>query len=60
MVGFHVLQGVEEVNPRNHVGDISGQFSLKDTYDIVIDDASSVPGKPVISAAMVIDTTQES
>jgi uncharacterized protein YxjI len=42
----------------NHVGNISGQFSLKDTYDIVIDDASSVPKEPVIAAAMVIDAIQ--
>jgi len=42
----------------NHVGSISGQFSLKDTYDIVIDDASSVPKEPVIAAAMVIDAIQ--
>ncbi|MEF8826374.1 MAG: hypothetical protein V5A34_00450 [Halapricum sp.] len=42
----------------NHVGNISGQFSLKDTYDIVIDDASDVPKEPIIAAAMVIDAIQ--
>jgi len=38
-----------------HVGNISGQVALKDTYDIVIDDASRVPAELVIAAAMVID-----
>ena len=42
----------------NHVGNISGQFSLKDTYDITIDDASDVPKEPIIAAAMVIDAIQ--
>jgi uncharacterized protein YxjI len=42
----------------NHVGNISGQFSLKDTYNIVIDDAGTVPKEPVIAAAMVIDAIQ--
>jgi uncharacterized protein YxjI len=42
----------------NHVGDISGQFSLKDRYDIVIDDASDIPKEPIVAAAMVIDTIQ--
>jgi uncharacterized protein YxjI len=42
----------------NHVGNIDGQFSLKDRYDIVIDDASDVPKETVIAAAMVIDAIQ--
>ncbi len=41
-----------------HVGTISGQFSLKDRYDITIDDASSVPKDAIIAAAMVIDAIQ--
>ena len=42
-----------------HVGDIDGQFTLlKDTYEVTIDDASSVPKEPVIAAAMVIDAIQ--
>ena len=41
-----------------HVGSISGRVSLRDTYDITIDDASSVPKEPVIAAAMVIDAIQ--
>jgi uncharacterized protein YxjI len=42
----------------NHVGRIDGQMSLKDRYDIVIDDASDVPKETVIAAAMVIDAIQ--
>jgi len=42
----------------DHVGSIEGQFSLKDRYEIVIDDASSVPKEPIVAAAMVIDAIQ--
>ncbi|WP_277540025.1 LURP-one-related/scramblase family protein [Haloarcula laminariae] len=42
----------------NHVGNIDGQFSLKDRYEITIDDASSVPKEAIIAAAMVIDAIQ--
>ena len=41
-----------------HVGTISGQLSLKDRYDITIDDASGVPKDAIIAAAMVIDAIQ--
>ncbi|WP_435551700.1 LURP-one-related/scramblase family protein [Natrinema sp. CGMCC1.2065] len=41
-----------------HVGSISGQLSMKDRYDIEIDDASSVPRVPVVAAAMVIDAIE--
>ncbi|MFB6195084.1 MAG: LURP-one-related/scramblase family protein [Haloplanus sp.] len=41
-----------------HVGTIDGQFSLRDTYDIVIDDAGTVPRDAVVAAAMVIDAIQ--
>ncbi|QLG50105.1 LURP-one-related/scramblase family protein [Natrinema halophilum] len=41
-----------------HVGSISGQFSLRDRYEIAIDDASSVPKEPIVAAAMVIDAIQ--
>ncbi|WP_247003747.1 LURP-one-related/scramblase family protein [Halosolutus gelatinilyticus] len=41
-----------------HVGSISGQFSLRDRYEIVIDDASTVPKEPIVAAAMVIDAIQ--
>jgi len=40
----------------DHVGNINGQFSLRDTYEVTIDDASDVPAEPVVAAAMVIDT----
>mgnify|MGYP000683939694 CR=1 FL=1 len=42
----------------DHVGNIDGQFSLKDRYEITIDDASDVPKEPIIAAAMVIDAIQ--
>ncbi len=42
----------------NHVGNIDGQFSLKDRYEITIDDASAVPKEPIVAAAMVIDAIQ--
>ncbi|UIP00004.1 hypothetical protein Hbl1158_01130 [Halobaculum sp. CBA1158] len=41
-----------------HVGTIAGKFSLRDTYEITIDDASDVPKEPVVAAAMVIDAIQ--
>ena len=42
----------------NHVGTIAGKFSLRDTYEISIDDAEQVPTEPVVAAAMVIDAIQ--
>jgi uncharacterized protein YxjI len=42
----------------DHVGDIEGQFSLRDRYEVTIDDASDVPTEPVVAAAMVIDAIQ--
>lgn len=42
----------------NHVGAIDGQFSLRDRYEITVDDASTVPKEPVVAAAMVIDAIQ--
>ena len=49
-----------EITDKNgkHVGNIDGQFSLKDRYEITIDDASTVPKEPIIAAAMVIDAIQ--
>jgi len=41
-----------------HVGNISGKFSLRDRYEITIDDASTVPKEAVVAAAMVIDAIQ--
>ncbi|MFW6436959.1 MAG: LURP-one-related/scramblase family protein [Halococcoides sp.] len=42
----------------DHVGTIEGRISLKDTYDITIDDASSVPKEAIVAASMVIDAIQ--
>jgi uncharacterized protein YxjI len=38
-----------------HVGDIEGQFSLRDAYTVTIDDASGVPKEAVIAAACILD-----
>ncbi|QIO21875.1 LURP-one-related/scramblase family protein [Haloarcula sp. JP-L23] len=56
----HWIPHKYEITDRNgdHVGNIDGQFSLKDRYEITIDDASSVPKEPIIAAAMVIDAIQ--
>lgn len=43
----------------DHVGSIHGQFSLRDRYEITIDDASDVPKEPIVAAAMVIDAIQQ-
>ena len=43
----------------DHVGSIHGQLSLRDTYDVTIDDASDVPKEAVVAAAMVIDAIQD-
>ena len=42
----------------DHVGRIDGELSLKDRYDIVIDDTSDVPREPIVAAAMVVDAIQ--
>jgi len=42
----------------DHVGRIEGELSLKDRYEIVIDDASDVPKEPIVAAAMVVDAIQ--
>jgi uncharacterized protein YxjI len=42
----------------NHVGDIEGQFSLRDTYTVSIDDASTVPKEAVVAAACILDALE--
>ena len=42
----------------DHVGTIAGKLSLRDAYEIRIDDAGDVPAEPVVAAAMVIDAIQ--
>ncbi|MFW5934866.1 MAG: LURP-one-related/scramblase family protein [Halolamina sp.] len=43
----------------DHVGDIEGHVSLRDRYEVTVDDASDVPTEPVVAAAMVIDAIQD-
>lgn len=52
----HKYEIVDETG--DHVGQIDGQFSLKDRYEISIDDAGSVPKEPIVAGAMVIDAIQ--
>ena len=42
-----------------HVGSISGQISVKDRYEIDVDNTTNVPKEPIVAAAMVIDAIQE-
>ena len=41
-----------------HVGSIDGQFSLRDTHSVTIDDASGVPREAVVAAACVLDALE--
>ena len=41
-----------------HVGDIEGEFSMRDTYAVTIDDASDVPKEAVIAAACILDALE--
>ena len=42
----------------DHVGDIEGQFSLRDAYTVTIDDASDVPKEAVVAAACILDALE--
>ena len=42
----------------DHVGDIEGQFSLRDTYTVSIDDASDVPKEAVLACACILDALE--
>jgi uncharacterized protein YxjI len=41
-----------------HVGDIEGEFSMRDTYTVTIDDANDVPKEAVIAAACILDALE--
>ena len=41
-----------------HVGDIEGEFSLRDAYTVTVDDASDVPREAVVAAACVLDALE--
>jgi uncharacterized protein YxjI len=54
-----IPHGYEITTPDGrHVGIIDGRFSLKDTYDVTIDDASGVSKEAVVAAAMVVDAIE--
>lgn len=40
------------------IGSIDGQLSLRDQYDITIEETASVPKAPIVAGAMVIDAIQ--
>jgi len=42
----------------NHVGNIAGQVSFRDRYEITIDDDRGLPREAIVAAAMVIDAIQ--
>jgi uncharacterized protein YxjI len=42
----------------DHVGDIEGQFSLRDAYTVSIDDATDVPKEAVVASACIIDALE--
>jgi uncharacterized protein YxjI len=42
----------------DHVGDIEGKLSLRDTYTVTIDDASNIPREAVIAAACILDALE--
>lgn len=42
----------------DHVGDIEGQISLRDTYTVSIDDASDIPKEAVIASACILDALE--
>jgi uncharacterized protein YxjI len=42
----------------DHVGDIEGKLSLRDTYTVTIDDASNIPSEAVIAAACILDALE--
>ena len=41
-----------------HVGDIEGQFSMRDAYTVTVDDASNVPKEAVVAAACILDALE--
>ena len=42
----------------NHVGNIEGKLSIRDTYTVTIDDASNIPKEAVIAAACILDALE--
>jgi uncharacterized protein YxjI len=42
----------------DHVGDIEGQFSIRDSYTVSIDDATNVPKEAVIATACILDALE--
>jgi uncharacterized protein YxjI len=41
-----------------HIGSIEGQFSIRDRYDIKIDDAGEIPKEAIVAAAIAVDALE--
>ena len=49
----------EIFNPSDEkIGEIAGQLSLKDTYEVTIDESSAVPKEAVMASACVLDALE--
>lgn len=49
----------EIFNPSDEkIGEIAGQLSLKDTYEVTIDESSTVPKEAVMASACVLDALE--
>jgi uncharacterized protein YxjI len=58
-LGFLIPHRYEITDPEGgHVGTVQAHVSLRDRYDISVDDASDVPTEPIVATAMVIDAIQ--
>ncbi len=57
---FSLIPHEYEITDSNggHVGTIDGRFSLKDKYDVTIDDDTDIPKEAVVAAAMVVDAIE--
>lgn len=59
-IPFQIVPHEYEISDADgdHVGSVTGEFSIKDTYTVEIDDASDVPKEAIVAAAMVIDAIE--
>lgn len=59
-IPFQIVPHEYEISDADgdHVGSVTGEFSIKDKYTVEIDDASGVPKESIVAAAMVIDAIE--
>jgi hypothetical protein len=41
-----------------HIGSIEGKFSIRDRYDIKIDDPGDIPKEAIVAAAIAVDALE--